>query len=137
MTNEKYAQEQIEKATKAATKQAEDMAEISKSGFEAWMKSMNTYMDGATTMFKTWTTYNNDLREKQANAMKELMACKTLNDVTETSTRVMQQSMEQSMTCATDISEKGVKLCMQTMEPINDQISKGFQKTIKNATKAA
>lgn len=137
MTNDKFAQEQIEKATKAATQQAEEMAEMSKAGFEAWIKSVNTYMDGATNMFKTWTSYNNDAREKQAAAMKDLMACKTLNDVTETGTRVVQQSMEQSMNCATEISEKGIKLCMQTMEPINDTLSKGFQKSMKKATKAA
>lgn len=137
MTNDKYAQEQIEKATKAATQQAEEMAEMSKASFEAWMKSMNICMDGATNMFKTWTNYNNAVREKQATAMKELMACKTLNDVTETGTRVMQQSMEQSMNCATEMSEKSIKWCMQTMEPINDQISNGFQKTMKKASKAA
>lgn len=137
MTNDKYAQEQIEKITKAATQQAEEMADFSKSGFEAWMKSTNILMDGATNLFKTMTEYSNDAREKQATAIKEFMACKTLNDMTETSTRVAQQSLEQAMTSATDFSEKGIKLCMDALEPINDQISKGFQKTVKKASKAA
>ena len=137
MTNDKYTQEQLEKVTKAATQQAEEMAEFSKSGFEAWMKSTNIFMDGATNMFKAWTDYGNSARETQAAAMKELMSCKSLQDMSETSTRVAQQTLEQTMSSATDISEKSIKLCMDSMEPINDQISKGFQKTAKKASKAA
>lgn len=137
MTDEKYAQDQIEKITKAATQQAEELADYSKSGFEAWMKSTNIWMDGATSLFKTMSNYNNQTREKQAAAMKEFMSCKTFNDMTETSTRMAQQSLEQAMSTATDISEQSIKLCMDALEPINDQVSKGMQKTAKKASKAA
>lgn len=137
MTNDKFTQDQMEKVTRAATQQAEEMADFSKSGFEAWMKSTNIFMDGATSLFKTMSNYGNEAREKQAAAIKEFMACKTLNDMTETSTRVAQQSLEQVMSGATELSERSIKLCMDALEPINDQISKGFQKTAKKASKAA
>tara|TARA_B100001750_G_scaffold80884_1_gene64278 strand:- start:587 stop:1000 length:414 start_codon:yes stop_codon:yes gene_type:complete len=137
MTNDKYAQEQMEKVTKATSQQAEEFAEYSKSGFEAWIRSTNILMDGATNLFKTMSNYGNETRERQAEAIKQFMACKTLNDMTETSTRVAQQTLENAMSNATDLSEKSIKLCMDAMEPINDQVSKGIQKTTKKAAKAA
>ena len=137
MTNDQYSQEQMENVTKAATKQAEEMAEFSKSGFEAWMKSTNIFMDGATNMFKAFTEYGNSARETQAAAMKELLSCKSLQDVTETSSRMTQKTLEEAMSNATELSEKSIKLCMDSLEPINDQMSKGLQKTAKKASKAA
>jgi phasin family protein len=137
MTNDKYAQEQMEKVTKAATQQAEEIADFSKSGFEAWIQSTNIFMDGATNLFKSMSNYANSARETQADAMKEFTACKTLNDMTETSTRVAQKSLEEAMNNATELSEKSIKLYMDSFQPINDQISKGFQKTAKKASKAA
>lgn len=137
MTMQNYSQEQIEKMTKAATQQAEEMANMGKAGFEAWMKSANIMMDGTQNMFKTLTNMTNSARETQAAAIKQLMSCKTLNDVTETSTKVAQQTMEQSMSQATELAEKAIKTCMETVEPLSEQMSKGMQTTMKSAQKAS
>jgi hypothetical protein len=137
MTMQNYSQEQIEKMAKAATQQAEEMANISKAGFEAWMKSANIFMDNTQNMFKTITKMTNSARETQAAAMKQFMSCKTLNDMTETSTKVAQQTMEQSMSQATELAEKTIKSCMDTIEPISEQMSKGLQTTMKTAQKAS
>ncbi len=136
MTNNKYAQDQIEQMTKAASQQAEEIANFGKTGFEAWMKTTNIWMDGTQTLWKSCADMTNNAREQQAAAMKQFMSCKTLNDMTETSTRVAQESMEQVMSNATSLSEKTIKVCMDTMEPINDTMSKGFQ-TAKKAAKSA
>ena len=79
----------------------------------------------------------NSSREKQAKAMKELMSCKTLNDMSDASTKMAQATMEDTMSNATTMSEKTIKMCMDTMEPINDQMTKGFQQTAKKTKKAA
>jgi hypothetical protein len=41
------------------------------------------------------------------------------------------------MSSVTKLSEKTVKLAMDAIEPLNDTISKGFQKTMKKTAKAA
>jgi phasin family protein len=94
-------------------------------------------MEGMSDMYKSWSSYGNKMRETQAEAVKEFMACKTLNDMTETSTRVAQQSMEQAMSGATEISEKTIKVYMDALTPINDQVNTAMQKTAKKAKKAA
>ena len=136
MTNNKYTQDQIEQMTKAATQQAEELVNFGKTGFDAWMKTANIWMDGTQALWKTCNDMTTAARDQQAQAMKQFMSCKTLNDMTETSTRVAQETMEQTMSNATTLSEKTVKVCMDTMEPINDTITKGFQ-TAKKTAKAA
>jgi phasin family protein len=127
----------MNKMAQATTQQAEEFAEFSKNGFEAWMQSTNIMMEGMSDMYKSWSSYGNKMRETQAEAVKEFMACKTLNDMTETSTRVAQQSMEQAMSGATEISEKTIKVYMDALTPINDQVNTAMQKTAKKAKKAA
>lgn len=136
MTNDKIAQEQIEKITKAASQQAEEMAAMNKAGFDAWMQSTNILMDGATNLYKAVTDYSNNAREHQAATMKQFMSCKTLNDMTEVSTKVAQESVEKMMSASTELSEKSIKIYMDSMQPINDQVSKTMQ-TAANKTKAA
>ena len=137
MNNFNFGQDQMEQMTKTATQQAEDMANMGKTGFDAWMKTTNIWMDNTQNMWKSCTDMMNSAREKQARAMKEFMSCKTLNDMTETGTKIAQQTMEDTMSNATTLSEKTIKMCMDTMEPINDQMTKGFQQTMKKAKKAA
>jgi hypothetical protein len=132
-----FSQDQMNKMAQATTQQAEEFAEFSKNGFEAWMQSTNIMMEGMSDMYKSWSSYGNKMRETQAEAVKEFMACKTLNDMTETSTRVAQQSMEQAMSGATEISEKTIKVYMDALTPINDQVNTAMQKTAKKAKKAA
>ncbi len=136
MNNYNMNQDQIEKMTQAATKQAEEFANFGKTGFDAWMKTTNLWMDGTQNLIKACTDMANNAREQQAAAAKQFMSCKTLNDMTETSTKLAQETMEQSMSNATALSEKTVKVCMDSLEPLNDTISQGFKATQK-ASKAA
>lgn len=131
-----FNQDQLEKMTETATKQAEEMANFNKTGFDAWMRTANIMMDSTQNILKTCTDMANQARETQTNAAKQLMSCKTLNDVTETSTKIAQDMTEQVMSNATTLSERTIKVCMETMEPLNDTVNKGF-KTAKKATKAA
>ncbi len=137
MNTQNYSKEQLEKLTEATTKQTEDMMNFGKNGFDAWMKSTNIFMDGAQDMFKSLTEMTNSARETQATAAKQMMSCKNLNDMTEISTKITQDTMEQAMSNATTLSEKTIKLCMESSEPLNDQMTKTAQETMKKAKKAA
>jgi len=79
----------------------------------------------------------NQARESQTNAAQQFMSCKTLNDMTETSTKISQELAEQAMSNATSLSEQTVKICMESAEPLNDTISQGFKATKKATKKAA
>lgn len=137
MNTYNFNQDQIEQLTKNATQQAEEFANYSKTGFDAWMKTTNIWMDNTQNLWKSCTDMANEAREQQAAAAKQLMSCKTLNDVTETSTKIAQELAENAMSNSTKLSEQTIKVCMEAAEPINDTISQGFKATKKAASKAA
>lgn len=137
MNTYNFNQDQIEKMTKDATKQAEEFATLGQQGFNAWMQTTNILMDGTQSLMKTCTDMANQTRETQAAATKQFMSCKTLNDMTETGTKIAQELTEQAMSNATKLSEQTVKVCMDTAEPLNDTISQGLKATKKSAKKAA
>ena len=136
-TANKYAQEQMEKMSKAANDQVEEISSFGRNGFDAWMKSTNVLFEGTGEMMKSWTSMTSKVRENNLNAVKELMACKTLSDITETSAKLAQESFEDGMNCATEISEKSIKIYMSALEPLNEQASTSFRKMTSKAQKAA
>lgn len=131
----KEAQDQMEKYTAKAKAQAEEAASYGRDNYEAWMKSTTIVMEGAQDMMKYWTNSLNKAREQNAAAIKTFMSCKTLNDMTETGARIAQQNMEETLSSATEMSERSVRLCMDAFEPLNEQFSTTFQKM--NPSKAA
>jgi len=101
MNTYNFNQDQLEQMTKQATEQAEQLNELSQNGFNAWMKTTNLWMDGTQTLWKSCTDMANQARESQTNAAQQFMSCKTLNDMTETSTKISQELAEQAMSNAT------------------------------------
>lgn len=135
----KQAQDQVrenlENYSAKAKAQAEEAAAFGKESYEAWLKSTTIMMEGAQDMLKFWTNSANAARERNAAALKTFMSCKTLNDMTETGAKIAQQNLEETMSSATELSEKTVRLCMDAIQPLNEQFSSAFNKI--NPTKAA
>lgn len=122
---------------KDMSKQAEDMMAMSRQSYDALMKSNSIWMSGANTMWKSMTSMTNEAREKQAAAMKKMMSCKTWNDMAETGTQAAQEALDVAMSGATKLSEQSIKLCMEAMQPINDQASSAMQSAMQKAKAAA
>ncbi len=112
---------QFEKVTQGAAVLGQDQV-------DAVMKSSSIFTRGLEDLIKTCMDIAQDAGEKSASATKTLMACKTLNELTEYQTRLAQSSFDDFMNNATKISEMSVKLCTEALQPINDQLGKTIKK---------
>lgn len=115
------SKEQIEKLSSEA-------ANIGKESMDAWMKSGNVFMKGYEDIFKTCMTIAQKSAEKNGEAFKTLMGCKTVTEYAEVQNRLAQQGFDDFMTGATKISELGIKLATDGFAPINDQLTKAMKK---------
>ena len=122
MTNNKA---QYEKITSEA-------ASNGKEGVEALLKSTNIWMKGTEDLMKTYMTLAQESAAKNSEAIKTLLGCKNLNELTEAQNKLAQQSFDGFMAGATKLSELTVKMTTDAMEPINDQVSK----TVRKATES-
>lgn len=111
---------------------AQDGVKGGKDQVEAVMKSGNVFMKGFEDIVKTCVTLAQTSAEKNAQAVKSMMSCKTVTEFTETQNKWVQQNFDDFMSGATRLSELSVKLTTEALEPINDQVGK----TIRKATES-
>ncbi len=118
----------MSKSNKSFEKIAQDASAMSQEQMDAFMKSSQIFAKGMEDMMKACMDMAQNSAAKSQEAAQELMACKTLNELTEAQTKLAQSSFDEFMTGATKMSEMGVKLATDAMEPINDQMSKTMKK---------
>lgn len=109
-------------------KMAQEATNMGQAQMEAAMKSSGTFMKGMEDMMKTCMEMMQDSTEKSTEAMKSMMACKTMNEYTEAQNKIAQASFDDFMAGATKLSEMSVKICTEAMEPMNDQMTKAMKK---------
>lgn len=111
---------------------ANEAVSASKENVEALIKSTNIWVKGAEDIMKTYMTLAQENASKNSEALKSLMACKTLNELTEVQNKLAQESFDGFMAGATKLSELTVKLTTDALEPINDQVSKSIKKVTES-----
>lgn len=133
ITNSYKTMESIMTQNKAQyEKLTNEAASAGKENVEAILKSTNIWMKGTEDLFKTYLSLAQESAAKNSEAIKTLLGCKTLNELTEVQNKLAQESFDGFMAGATKLSELTVKLTTEALEPINDQVSK----TIRKATDA-
>lgn len=118
MSNSKNQYDKISADTTAASRQ----------GVEAFMKSGNILMKGSEQLFRTMVEIAQESTERNTEAFKTLMACKTLNELTEAQNRIAQENFDEAMTTCTKLSEIGIRIATDVFEPINDQVGRSIKK---------
>lgn len=99
-----------------------------KEGLDAWMKSSSILMKGYEDIMKTCMGLAQKSAEKNGEAFKTLLSCKSMNEFAELQNRLAQEGLDDLMTGAAKLSELGVKLASDGFAPINDQLGKAIKK---------
>ena len=105
-----------------------DATTSGRQGLEALNKSGALLAKGMEEYFKTITGIAQASAERQGEAFKQLLACKTLNEVTEAQNKLAQDNFEELMQTATKLSEITIKIANEVLEPINEEVSKNVKK---------
>lgn len=104
-------------------------AQTGKEQVDALIESGNLLMKGLEDLTKTCINLAQSSAERNTQAMKSLLSCKTISEFTETQNKWLQQNFDDFMAGSTKLSELSVQITTEALEPINDQ----FSKTVKKA----
>lgn len=107
---------------------ANDAADSSKKQLEALSKSGSIFWKGCEDLVRECMSLAQDSTEKNSKIIQTLMSTKNINEWAETSNKLTQQSFDDTMAGLTKISELSVKVATDSLEPINDQITKAVKK---------
>lgn len=97
-------------------------------GVEGYTRFTTSLMNGMQVMAKTYMSIVQDTTERNSAAMRNLMACRTLNEATEAQNKLVQDNLDGAMSAATRLSEIAIKVYTEAYEPINDQAIRAAKK---------
>lgn len=95
---------------------------------DAYAKSSAIAMKGFEDIVGAVMSLAQDNAEKQANYIREAMSVKTINEFAEVQNKVAQTNFDDFMSGVTKISEISAKVLTESVEPVNEQMSKAIQK---------
>lgn len=107
---------------------ANEAANAQQQGVQAFQQFQASFMRGVEDMMKTYTSILQDSGEKNAQAVKTLLSCKTLDEFTQAQNKLWQENFDQLMSNATKLSETSIRVANQCMEPVNEQFTTAVQR---------
>jgi len=126
-------QKQYEEQAQKAFQSMGEAANWGKDHFDAMMKSGSIWAKGCEEMMKTCMSMAQTSMEKSQDVGKELMACKTLNELAETNNKLAQKSFDDLITTTTKLSEMAMKVANEASEPLNKMMNQAMEKASKAA----
>ena len=108
-------------------KMTNDGSATMREGFEGYIQAGTSFMKGAEVMMKTCMEMAQESAERNSEAMKNLMACRTLNEAAEQQNKMVQANLDEAMSAASKLSEMAIKICTEACEPLNEQVNKAMQ----------
>lgn len=124
---------QFEQFSQKGFEQFEDMANTSRSFFEALTKSTTILTNGFQELTKEATSTAQANAEKNMAAAKDLMTSKTMNEMSEKHQSYAQDNWNDTVSFVSTFTEKYTKLCADAAEPLNQQVAKTMKKTASKA----
>ncbi len=107
---------------------AKEAASLNQEGIDAFVKSGTIFAKGFEVLIKETMSFAQATAEKQMQLTKDAMTSKTINEFSDAQNKLAQTSFDDFMSGTTKITELGVKVLTEAIEPINDQIQKSVQK---------
>lgn len=95
---------------------------------EACIKTSTTFAKGAEQLIKTVSELAQESTQRNSEAVKSLMATRTLNEFAEAQNKLAQSNFDEAMSAATKLSEMTIKLYTEAFEPLNGQMTKAMKK---------
>lgn len=121
------------KPNKNFDKIAQDATATAQEQFDAFSQAASLYAKGFEQWMKTCMELTQETTDELAENAKALLACKTMNEYADAQNKFAQSSFEKIMGNATKLSELSIRIANDSMQPLNEQVSK----VIKKASDAA
>lgn len=128
INHQRKLEDTMTKGTMQFDKFAQEAANSGKENMDAMMQSGNIFMNGCEEIMKTCLSMTQEAADKNTKAMKSLMGCKTVNDLTEAQTKLIRQNFEDFIASSTKLSELSMKVATDSFAPLNTRLDDTVKK---------
>ena len=127
------AQEQVEKASKAAFKSYEDMTGFNKNAFDAVVRSSTIMAKGYEAIGKEVMSYTQTTLEANAAATKALFGVRNLRDVFDLQAEYTRDSFDKAMAESAKLTEMSFNVAKEAFAPIQTQVNTAVGSVMRRA----
>ena len=125
--------EQFDKASKTLFKNYEEFSLLSKENIDAFVKSGTIFAKGFEEAGKLWIDFTRQSFETSVETAKAVMGCKDLREVVDVQSDFARESFDRLMNEGSKLSEIGVKVANEALEPIQSRVNLAVEKIFKPA----
>ena len=130
------SKEQIEKASKLLFNGYDELAVLGKENLDAIVAANTVVSKGFEELSRELVGYAQASLESAASATKALFGAKTLQDVIQLNNEYAKSSFDTFLANSTKLSEMGLKVANEALEPISKRVSATVEKLAQTAQTA-
>jgi phasin family protein len=125
--------EQFDRASKTLFRNYEEFSELSKENIDAFVKSGTIVAKGFEEAGKAWIDFTRRSFETSVETAKAVMGAKDLREVVDVQSDFARTSFDSLVNEGSKLSELGVKVANEALEPIQSRINVTVAKILKPA----
>lgn len=125
--------EQFDRASKTMFKNYEEFSQISKENIDAFVKSGTVVAKGFEEAGKAWIDFTRRSFETGVETAKAVMSCRDLREVVDVQSEFARSSLDSLVNEGSKLSEIGMKVANEALEPIQSRINVTVEKILKPA----
>jgi len=130
------SKEQMEKFSVSGFKSYEEFSKFSKENLDAAVAATTIAAKGYENLGKAWMTLMQESMEQGAQTAKALLGAKTLREAVDLQTDYAKTSFDKLVAEGTKMSEIGLKVANEALEPISARVNVAVEKLLKPAAAA-
>lgn len=128
---------QLAKSADAATRSVGEILSISRENVEACVTCGSIAVNASKQMGAELVSYANKSFSQNVEMSKELLSCRTINDMFDLQSRVMKTNLDSFFSESVRMSELMFQCATEVSEPINERVSDTAQRISKTLSEAA
>lgn len=128
---------QLAKSADAATRSMGEMMDISRDNVETCVNCSNIAVNASKNMGAEIFNFANKSFSQNLEISKELLACRTLNDMFDLQSRIMKTNLDNLFNESVKLSELMFQCATQVSEPLNERVSDTTNRLSKTLSEAA
>jgi phasin family protein len=125
--------EQFDRASKTLFRNYEEFSQLSKENIDAFVKSGTIVAKGFEEAGKAWIDFTRRSFETSVETAKAVMSAKDLREVVDVQSDFARTSFDSLVNEGSRLSELGVKVANEALEPIQSRINDTVEKILKPA----
>ena len=127
------AQDQVEKASKAAFKTYDDVASFNKDAFDAVVQSGTIMAKGYEAIGKEVMSFTQTALDANVAATKALFGVKNLREALDLQTQYTRESFDKAMAESAKLTEMHINVAKDAFEPIQSRVNTAVETAMKRA----